>query len=105
MSDKEFLESGEQEGACPSYFWYLIGSFGITAIIVVFLVAYLIMYSDHFMWALRRNPKPSIKRKSKSKGSKQSSDKGESTTKGASQMDEVSQQTSAQKDAPPDVTV
>ncbi|VDO21112.1 unnamed protein product [Brugia timori] len=92
MSDKEFLESGEQEGACPT-------------IIIVFLIAYLIMYSDHFMWALRRNPRPSIKTKSKSKGSKHSSDKGESTTKGVSQMDEVSQQTSAQKDAPRDVTI
>uniref|UniRef100_A0A0R3S239 Col_cuticle_N domain-containing protein n=1 Tax=Elaeophora elaphi TaxID=1147741 RepID=A0A0R3S239_9BILA len=57
MSDKEFLES-EEEGTCPSYFWYLIASFALTAIIVVILIAYLIMYSDHFMWALRRNPKP-----------------------------------------------
>ncbi|EFO28316.2 hypothetical protein LOAG_00173 [Loa loa] len=82
MSDKEFLESGEQEGICPSYFWYLIGSFGITAIIVVFLIAYLIMYSNHFIWALRRNPKPTIKRKNKNKTSKGSSDKGESTAEG-----------------------
>ncbi|KAL3994513.1 hypothetical protein ACH3XW_22020 [Acanthocheilonema viteae] len=101
MSDKEFLES-EEEGACPSYFWYLVGSFAITAMIVVFLIAYLIMYSDHFMWALRRNPKPFIKRRSKSKG-----DKGESTTKGVSQMDDLTNvsQVSVQKSTLPDVTV
>ncbi|VDK73623.1 unnamed protein product [Litomosoides sigmodontis] len=93
MSDREFLENIEQEGSCPSYFWYLISSFAITAVIVVILIAYLIMYSDHFMWALRRNPAPSLKGRSKSKGSKGSTDKGESTMKGVSQMDDVSQAT------------
>ncbi|KAM3719116.1 tRNA-dihydrouridine(16/17) synthase [NAD(P)(+)]-like [Dirofilaria immitis] len=107
MSDKEFLESEEEEGTCPNYFWYLIGSFGLTALIILILIAYLIMYSNHFMWALRRNPRPSIKKKSKSKGSsagKDAIDSTESAMKGTSQIDDASQQTSQQKDAQPDVT-
>uniref|UniRef100_A0A8R1XN67 Uncharacterized protein n=1 Tax=Onchocerca volvulus TaxID=6282 RepID=A0A8R1XN67_ONCVO len=102
MSDKEFFEGEEEEGRCPSYFWYLIGSFGITVIIVLFLIAYLIMYSNHFMWALRRNPKPKIK-KSTSKGSSAGKE-SESAMKGVSQTDEISQQTSQQRDGLPDVT-
>uniref|UniRef100_A0A915PTG8 Uncharacterized protein n=1 Tax=Setaria digitata TaxID=48799 RepID=A0A915PTG8_9BILA len=57
-NDKEFIEAEEQEGRCPSYFWYFIGSFGLTMVIVLVLIAYLVMYSDHFVWALRRNPNP-----------------------------------------------
>ncbi|VDK55752.1 unnamed protein product [Gongylonema pulchrum] len=56
MSDKEGLERGLEEG-CKSYFWYFVASFGYTVFIVLAILIYLTMYSDHFMWALRRKPK------------------------------------------------
>ncbi|VDO72630.1 unnamed protein product [Onchocerca flexuosa] len=87
MSDKEFFEGEEEEGRCPSYFWYLIGSFGLTVIIVLLLIAYLIMYSNHFMWALRRQREPKIK-KSKSKGSSAGKET-ESTMKGGTFVSDV----------------
>uniref|UniRef100_A0A914RGX0 Uncharacterized protein n=1 Tax=Parascaris equorum TaxID=6256 RepID=A0A914RGX0_PAREQ len=52
----------ENEDECPSFLWYFVASFGYTLLILLILVAYLIMYSSHFMWALSKKKGPKCSR-------------------------------------------
>uniref|UniRef100_A0A915C4A8 ATP synthase F0 subunit 8 n=1 Tax=Parascaris univalens TaxID=6257 RepID=A0A915C4A8_PARUN len=69
----------ENEDECPSFLWYFVASFGYTLLILLILVAYLIMYSSHFMWALSKKKGPKLK--NVSKGSKSATD-----SRGSSEM-------------------
>ncbi|KHN80663.1 hypothetical protein Tcan_07156 [Toxocara canis] len=78
--------TNEEEDECPTFLWYFVASFGYTILILIILIAYLIMYSSHFMWALKKRKEPKLKKKrdktskTTSKDSKESENKDDKGT-------------------------
>uniref|UniRef100_A0A0M3I1Z3 Uncharacterized protein n=1 Tax=Ascaris lumbricoides TaxID=6252 RepID=A0A0M3I1Z3_ASCLU len=68
----------DDDDECPSFLWYFVASFGYTILILLILVAYLTMYSSHFMWALSKKKEPGTKTGTDSRGSKESSENKDS---------------------------
>ncbi|VDK55972.1 unnamed protein product [Anisakis simplex] len=84
--------SSEDEDPCPSFLWYFVASFGYTILILVILLAYIIMYSSHFMWALRKQ------KGAASKTTKTTTRTSQSKSKSAEKTDESNEKKSGSKE-------